>query len=97
MYKYIFYGFLIGVCIISIFFNNKENEPPRYIGNINIGSTIRKGSFYLYNKHIHHWIIAFIIMIISLQHKKNKMLNIILGISITLLIHGLTYNDCMKF
>ena len=96
-----FIGILLGLlyCII-IYGNKKENSIPNL--SINFGSLIRNGHIYIFNKHIHHWLIFTIIILLSFNHRFQQIINkkyiyVIRGFSIVMILQGLSYKDWYKF
>jgi len=91
-------GGMLALLFINIFIANSTGEAPLY--KLNFENCIN-GSFYLGSRHIHHWLIFFLILIclipISYFYHKKCFINICLGFSIIMIIHGLKYDDWLVF
>ena len=96
MNKYNIYGFIICLLYINFVFKNKAGEPPKRF-NISFGNIIKNGSIYLFNKHIHHWLISLIILCFTFKKNDQIIFGIINGFLFLFLIHGLSYKDCFEF
>ena len=95
-----FLGICIGIIFILLFFGTSivEKSEPKII--INIGNIIRNSSIYLFNIHIHHWIIGTVLLlgiILMEQYYSAKSFSVLKGIAIVLIIHGLMYKDRFDF
>lgn len=103
MNKYNFLGFIIGLIFVKLIFNNKEGEPHKL--PLNIGSFIKNGSIYIMDKHIHHWLIALIILVFTIPYQikfksnlyKIKSISVLNGFLVLFGIHGLSYKDYLEF
>lgn len=98
--KYNLLGFITCIIYISIFFCNKAGTPPSV--SFNIKPFIKNSSIYIFNKHIHHWLISLNILIITIPLQIfNKHPNNILcfsnGFFLMFLLHGITYDDFLTF
>ena len=96
MYKLI-YGIIISILYSYIILPRKIGNYPKI--DLTIYPVIKNGMLIIpLNKrnalHIHHWIIFFILCILSNFIKIHK---IILGISIGLFIQGVLYKDSFNF
>ena len=93
-------GILLALLYIKINFGNSEGTNPK-IFKPNIGLFIRNGHVYICNKHIHHWIIySILLLIFNLINKyiiSLSYLNLYNGFFITMIIHGLSYSDWNRF
>lgn len=90
-------GILLGVIFILIFFGCKIRCKTTPNIKINVGNFIRNTHIYLFDKHIHHWMINLFLIIFIIfieQFYTNKYFDIIKGFSLVLVIHGLMYEDC---
>ena len=90
------YGMLFGIVYCNAMYGKKENSIPKF--SLHFGSIIRNGHIYLFNKHIHHWIIFLFIMILTFNHKLQtyifkKYIYQIRGFSIIMILQGLSYRD----
>ena len=96
MYKLI-YGIIISILYSYIILPRKIGEKPKI--DITINPIIKNGMLIIpYNKrkeiHIHHWIIYFLLCILSIFIKIPK---IILGFFFGLFIQGILYKDSLNF
>ena len=98
MNTYNLIGINLGLIFIIMVFGNKAGEPHNL--NFNCGSIIKNGSIYIFNNHIHHWLISLLILLftIPIQYRSdNKFMSILNGFLIVLMIHGLSYPDRFIF
>jgi len=98
MNSYNIIGAFFGLIIIILFFGNKPGEPHKL--SFNFRSLIKNGSIYLFNKHIHHWLISLIILLITIpiQYKTNNFyISLLNGFLFIFMIHGLSYSDRFIF
>ena len=97
---YLFIGIIIGLIFIFVFFGTKIKSKSMPKIKVNIGNFVRNSHIYLFNYHIHHWFLNFIILIIIqlIQNYKNIVyFDIVKGFNIALIFHGLLYSDCFNF
>ena len=95
---YFISGILAALFFIQLFICNCEGEPPKY--KISCDDFFINGSFYIGSRHIHHWLIFLIILIIIFSYYIFYPSNLgifIMGFSILMILHGLSYNDCFVF
>ena len=97
---YLFIGLIIGIIFILVFFgtNIEAKSTPNIC--INIGNIVRNSHIYLFNYHIHHWFLNFIMLIIVqlIQNYRHiRYLDLIKGFNIVFIFHGLLYSDCFNF
>ena len=93
-------GALLGFLYILLFFGLKIEPKTEPKIKINIGNFIQNSHITLFNKHIHHWLINLVILIVVLMIEliySNKYFNFIKGFNIILILHGLTYDDALDF
>ena len=93
-------GIIIGVIFIVIFFGTKIEAKSIPNIKINIGNIVKDSHIYIFNKHLHHWFINTIILILIIIlefYYENKILTIVKGYNIILIIHGLLYTDRFDF
>ena len=93
-------GILFGLIYCIIMYDNKINSNPKLV--INFGSMIRNSHIYLFNKHIHHWLIFLFILVLTFVNKLQitifkKYIYQIRGFSIIMILHGLSYSDWYIF
>lgn len=89
-------GLILGLIYVIIVFGGKGvGEEPNI--TFSIGNIVRNGHIYLFNKHIHHWVIfmivAIIISILNWNNFFNPYLDILMGFSVVMILHGLSYCD----
>ena len=89
-------GVILGLIYITIaFWGKSEGDKPNI--QITIGNFIRNGHFYLFNRHIHHWmifmIVAITISILNLNKFFSIYLDYLMGFSVVMILHGLSYFD----
>ena len=95
---YFILGVILGVLFVFISFGTdiKEKSKPRI--KINIPPIIKDSHIILFNKHLHHWFIAFLsLCLLYYLNDNNKIYSILEGFMMTLIIHGLLYRDCFDF
>lgn len=90
-------GMIIAYGYSLLFLPNKEYLEPKI--NPTIYPLLYKGMFIipynnLYAIHLHHWVLCYIILIISLFVYIPR---IIIGFVIGLFIQGIIYKDCFQF
>ena len=93
-------GIIGGIIFTIIFFGLqiKTKSAPKI--KINIGSLVKDSHIYLFGKHMHHWFINLIVLIIVLILNRNypsKYFKMIMGFNLVLIFHGLLYEDCFDF
>ena len=96
----IVYGIFFGIIYCNIMYGKKEKSIPTL--SLNFGSMVRNGHIYLFNKHIHHWLIFLFIMMLTFNHKLQthifkKYMYQIRGFCISMILHGLSYSDWYIF
>ena len=95
---YFISGILAALFFIQFFICNSEGEPPKY--KISCDDFFINGSFFIGSRHIHHWLIFFILLIFFFSYYIFYPSNLgifIIGFSILMVLHGLSYNDCFVF
>ena len=95
---YFISGILAALFFIQLFICNSEGEPPKY--QINCDDFFINGSFYIGSRHIHHWLIFLIILIIIIPYYifyPSNLGRFIGGFSILMILHGLSYGDSFVF
>ena len=98
--QYFILGLTISSIYLYIFFGTKIecNTVPNI--EINIYPFVKKSKIYIFNKHIHHWLIGGVsLLLIGILHffYNNKWLYFLQGFSIIQILHGLLYQDCFEF
>ena len=93
-------GIIVGIIFTIIFFGLeiKCKSTPKI--KINIGKFVRDSHIYLFNKHMHHWLVNLIILLLILiveRYYPSKYFKIIMGFNLVLIFHGLLYDDCFDF
>lgn len=94
------YGIIVSIICLYIFFGSdiKCNSEPNI--KIDIPPFIIKSKIVIFNKHVHHWIIGIIfIVILSIMHLyfDYSIMYFFQSFSIVLVLHGLLYQDCFDF
>ena len=95
------YGLIISYIFTKIFFGKiKEGKAPNIL--ITIPPFIKNSKVVLFNKHIHHWLIFLIILLLLIIFRKNLskyklFLEFSIGFCFYLIIHGLQYKDAFDF
>jgi hypothetical protein len=95
---YFISGILAALFFIHFFICNSEGEPPKY--QISCDDFFINGSFYIGSRHIHHWLIFLILFMIFFPYYIFYPSNLgifIMGFSMLMILHGLSYNDCFVF
>ena len=93
-------GLVIGIIFILYFFGLKIQTKSTPKIKINIGNFVRDSHIYLFGKHMHHWFVNLIVLIIVLildRYYPCKYFKIIMGFNLVLIFHGLLYSDCFDF
>ena len=93
-------GLIIGIIFILVCFGLEIQTKSTPKIKINIGSLVKDSHIYLFGKHMHHWFINLIVLIIVLildRYFPNKYLKIVMGFNLALIFHGLLYEDCFDF
>ena len=93
-------GALCGIIFTVLFFglNIKSKSFPKL--KINVGNFIRNSHIYLFGKHIHHWLINLVVLLIVFvlnMYYPSKYFYLIIGFNIVLIAHGLLYDDRFDF
>ena len=97
MYYFIF-GAGLSILFICYLISNNAGEPPKF--KIKCDDLFVNGSFYIGSRHIHHWLIFLILLIIFFSYYifyPSDLGIFIMGFSILMILHGLSYNDCFVF
>ena len=89
-------GCFIGIIFVLYFFGT--SIIPKSIPNIqiNIGNVVRNSHIYLFNKHIHHWLIGACVLLLVFcieQYYSSGYLTVIKGVTSVIILHGLLYSD----
>ena len=94
--------FIFGVILAFMFiivcfgFNITAKSKPKI--KINYHPFIVDSHILICNKHLHHWLISFILFtIVYFINRNSRILYIMEGFFMTLIIHGLLYKDCFDF
>ena len=99
-YSTLLIGIIIGIIFILTFFGSEINVNSNPKIKINLGSIIKDSHVYLFNKHIHHWFINLLILILIMVVEKyynHPILTTIKGFNMVLIVHGLMYSDRFDF
>lgn len=96
---YLFGALLSGIWILYFFgpFHKTKSKPKV---KVNIKPFIKDSHLILFNRHIHHWLIFFVIFIIITildNYKPMNVYKIIQGYSFVMVVHGLSYKDRFDF
>jgi hypothetical protein len=99
-YQYRLFGILIGIIYIIIIFGYRfkcKSCPSLKLNIPFLG--IKNSKLVVYNKHIHHWLLFSMILCGSLFIilENQTIIYFIQGISVSLIIHGLIYEDRFDF
>ena len=97
---YYIIGILIGIIFIQFCFCNCTGTPPKI--SIQCDDFFINGSLYIGSRHIHHWFIficlyLFLLIPLYLLFPNNSIILILSGFSVTMIVHGLLYNDWAVF
>ena len=95
---YFIEGGVLSVLFIFFFISNNEGEPPKY--QIKWDDFFINGSFYVGSRHIHHWLIFLILLmgiILTRILFPSNFIDLLAGFSLTMVCHGLSYQDCFVF
>ena len=57
-------GYFIGILFILIFFGTSIVPKSHPNIQINIGDIVRNSHIYIFNKHIHHWLIGICVLLL---------------------------------
>ncbi len=98
--EYFVLGSIISTIILYIFFDTRIECKTIPNIEIDIYPFVRKSKIYIFNKHIHHWLIGTIILItITFLHLfcDYHWMYFLQGFSIIQILHGLLYQDCFDF
>ena len=96
MNKYNIFGCIVSLFYIFIVFGIKIIKDDIHKLPLTIKPFLINGHIYIYNKHIHHWIISLIILIFIIPFRNNKYIDFCIGFFIIFCIHGLCYEDRFK-
>jgi len=100
IYQYRLIGVLIGIIYIINFFGYRFicRTCPRIKVNIPFLG-IKESKLIIYNKHIHHWLFFSVILCLTLfiRLKNQQIIYFLQGLSVSLIIHGLIYEDRFDF
>lgn len=87
-------GILFSVIYILICFGLKIEEKSIPKIKVNIWPFIKNSSIYIFDKHIHHWLVALIVLLIlQVQPYRNAIYYLLNGFFVILMVHGLLYKD----
>jgi hypothetical protein len=89
-------GYFIGILFILIFFGTSIVPKSHPNIQINIGDIVRNSHIYIFNKHIHHWLIGICVLLLVFcieQYYSSKYFSIIKGFTSVIIVHGLLYGD----
>jgi hypothetical protein len=96
---YFISGIFLANLFIYIFINNSVCEPTRI--KFNFDEFLIDGSFFIGSRHIHHWLIFLIFLIFIIVpyyiFYPSNFIKLIVGFSMMMIFHGLTYDDCFVF
>ena len=93
--RYFLTGVIFSIIFCFIQFDGVCGSTPNF--HLNDSLFFKKGHIYINDIHIHHWMIGLLLLIllIPIQYYYNKnIISFILGFSIILVNHGLSYDDC---
>jgi hypothetical protein len=96
-------GLIIGILHVFIVFGTNLDAGSKASVNINIYPFIKDSRVIIFNSHIHHWLIYFILFLLTFYIDSNSigintcLLHIIRSYSIVLVYHGLLYSDRFDF
>ena len=102
--KYVFIGLMVGLIYCKLVYPMKEFGRLKYF-NFTFGP-FRNGKLYIKNYHIHHWLVFLIIIILMAiallifpSQIKNyiEIYSVLIGISVIMIGHGLSYKDAFDF
>ncbi len=81
-------GALVGLLYVQIMYN-AVGEAPNVCPTFSISRHVyvRKGSLFVHNWHVHHWMVSLCLLPFAAHHP-----NIVAFLSI-LVLHGLSYSD----
>ena len=99
-YKLYLFGAMLSTIWILYFFGpfHKTKAKPKI--KVNIRPFIKDSHLILFNKHIHHWLIFFVLFIVITildNYKPMKVYKILQGYSFVMVVHGLSYKDRFDF
>merc|ERR1712091_739377 len=77
LYIYIVYGF-----------NHKMDQPLKRF-NITVEPWLRRGSFFIFGHHLHHWIIAWALIPVAMRFSMYNLVTFLF----TFGVHGFLYPD----
>ena len=95
------YGIILSYIFTRIFFGKiKSGKSPNIL--INIPPFIINSKLILFNKHIHHWLVFLIILLLLFIFRKKlskykSFLEFSMGFSFYMILHGLQYKDAFDF
>ena len=82
--------------MISFGFKTEPKSKPKI--QINVHPFIQDSRIVVFNNHIHHWLISFIILSVIHYRKKGTCISYTLeGFFSILMAHGLFYKDSFDF
>lgn len=98
--RYIILGLIIGVIFVLSVFGKSfiaKQEPKIKIDIPLIG--MKESRIIIGNKHIHHWIIFTVILLLSMINMgvDKRIVEVIRGFSVIMVVHGLMYADRFDF
>tara|TARA_Y100000741_G_C18226181_1_gene547920 strand:+ start:671 stop:976 length:306 start_codon:yes stop_codon:yes gene_type:complete len=98
--RYIILGAIVGIIFVLLVFGNEfiaKKEPKIKIDIPLIG--MKESRIIIGNKHIHHWLIFTVILLLSLidMGVDKRMVEVLRGFCVTMIVHGLIYADRFDF
>ena len=98
--RYIILGAIVGIIFVLLVFGNEfiaKKEPKIKIDIPLIG--MKESRIIIGNKHIHHWLIFTVILLLSLVDMgvDKRMVEVLRGFCVTMIVHGLIYADRFDF
>jgi hypothetical protein len=98
--NYFLFGFLFCLILNILIFDIHSPNCSNCIFDLELilnKICIKKGSIYLCNTHIHHWIIGFICFLGLSFFSNGKWRNILQGVSYSYILDGLLFCDRFDF
>ena len=96
--EYFVFGFCFGILYCFTFFSPFKKYPRIQYSKMLLKKPeikLKNSSIFICNKHIHHWLLFLVLLLLSIPYKKK--FNTLKGFSLIMILQGLSYRDRFCF